>query len=107
MQSALISSSLSPSLKYSFSGSGLRLTKGSTAMEVAEDGSATGTGVVSGRVVPAYAPSASANSAAVAKRSAGELLTYRSTTVELGRTIKNYRTRRLCTLHPQASLHTQ
>ena len=73
--SAVISSSVIPSLKYSFSGSALALTNGSTAM------------VRASRMVPAPAAgmtsgtgatSASANSVIVAKRSAGDLASARS-----------------------------
>ena len=79
--SALMISSVIPSLKYSFSGSALRLTNGSTAIEPA--GGATGCGAASGGAVAAVAvrgvASASTSSAAVAKRSAGARASARAT----------------------------
>ena len=57
-------SSVIPSLKYSFSGSGLRFANGSTAIDLAAAGA--GAGLPAGGV-----RSASANSVAVVNRSAG------------------------------------
>src|SRR5256886_1979826 len=82
--SAVISSSVMPSLKYSFSGSALRFTNGSTAIDFrggapgdAGVGRSAGSGWLPGG--GAASASASANCATVAKRSAGARASARRT----------------------------
>ena len=70
--SALMISSVIPSLKYSFSGSALRLTKGSTAIEASAVGWLPGMNAAAQpKPCPAASVSAEESPAAVANRSAG------------------------------------
>jgi hypothetical protein len=72
---AWISSSVIPSLRYSFSASPLAFTKGSTAMVRA---SRRVPGAAAGMISGTGATSASANSTTVEKRSAGSLASARA-----------------------------